>query len=1109
MYFAGNPTTRISFERADKIHPISRISFSVQTVSNVTSTALSRTLSGDASKFNENFVDLFNRNIQIYQDRTCSPPVVDEEFISCERMSSIIHVSAVTVQILGGEALDPIARYRTLCKEGYTGPECLVCEGSKNYVLKHDGFGGVCQRCNPDDDTRAIIVVVIVSLALVALATTLWFAGFVRERDRRQRRMLLRHALRKGNGRDISGADVVNNVLKDTSQCEQWDYLPRLRELAVKIREGEHQDHTVTSEVEPVSNGRRMSKMWRSEEKKNSKDAIKSGNNLNEALAAHSRLSRYNRKARDYIVKSKIFISLAQCLVRMGTVFRIDLPFNVRAFFAQLAIFSLDFLSFISPRCMANHLDFVDMDVNYFVQLHIYCWFPISICLVLAAFSLFPRPRGPSYIWQRVLWYHKNHRDLCRDTWHHRRSLLELQSPWDPARLARTHAQMAASEAKIAAKKAELTAADAIAGATKRSISIDPNLLDTEHLVVRSSARYTTEEVQDAIQQKSEQSQREKKHLSSNYSAKKTLVVSAFKSGSYCCLKWLVMALYVLCCVPYYMCWFCLIPTNQNDTVVGLVVSFLFGCFSRLYHCCSGSQHHEQGRGRKEAKEQANNGQKGHTDEDMPLLDKYMSWLAILFITFAVYPSNTARILEYFDCYTYEDGERFMVSDADIHCRGSVACSPEHGGKIAGSRACQQYVDQESSIYLLIAIYPFGIPLFYFLLLYGNKKRILEEHDTASVSWVKGAAVGAEKIAQGADKFETIASAAKAAQTVRGTTDHIRTVCDFCDAMCEKQMQVITKERQDSGVATETSSMGTGTDHRHELMRNPYDHGDEIKLVVSFREKELPLWKKMIAFVFLGFPLPPLLVGAGSACVSGVAESCFSGGSWGGAIMVLIGALLGASGILWAYAKYLTHRDLQEQQRMRRKASNDLTMRPQQYWVKPKDTIRDVKRRIVSQSHTFRQKKNQILQSMHAKASSKEKEQHIHEARDDLLVRCELYRELPSKQREKLSDFYTVEEQQLQPGKNMECYITALVVGLEMTVPVQPNRRPVQPNEADGNAVAARLSAKKKKFDIWMTDTANRLVRWETGKSIRFMAQHLTPIFHLVKYGGSSSCRQP
>ena len=80
-----------------------------------------------------------------------------------------------------------------------------------------------------------------------------------------------------------------------------------------------------------------------------------------------------------------------------------------------------------------------------------------------------------------------------------------------------------------------------------------------------------------------------------------------------------------------------------------------------------------------------------------------------------------------------------------------------------------------------------GIPLFYFIVLLANLTRIREEHDTASISLEKGAAAGAKRLSAGADKFEAVHAAGKAAKKCLAKPEDIRQVCDFAGAMYETQ----------------------------------------------------------------------------------------------------------------------------------------------------------------------------------------------------------------------------------------------------------------------------------------------------------------------------------
>eukprot|EP00935_MAST-01C_sp_MAST-1C-sp1_P000260 g260.t1 len=653
------------------------------------------------------------------------------------------------------EQLQPMERYTSLCAFGYKGPKCEVCDADLNFVRK-SGLAGKCEQCNPDDQVLAIGVLAGVFFGLLLMLLILWHAGMIREKQRQERRKLLREALAKGRGRG-SGREVVLMVLKDSTMLEQWDHMPRMRELEMKIREAEDEDEEIDDDADSNDEGestkQRGASLWgrrASSAKLTSKmDAQKAKQKTMEATVMHSRLSRYNRNARDYIVKFKIFLTLVQCLVRVGTVFRIPFPFNVEWFFSWFNVFSFDFLSFIQLRCIGGFL-FGSLKVDYFFTLYAYTISPLVVCFLLVFFSSMERPPTPEQAKDSIFSFLSRQKVL--------QGLLTDGRCWSrPPQ-----------------------------GSWQR---------------VRDDALF-------------------------------------FNAFSF---------VYVLLCIALY-------------PFLRLFLDYLWPPLRRLFGSCFGgnkaaasnnmndddkrvritggpNEHYERGYLDEVVEEfeddtgysvkVVGSGSGGKIIKvkgkyltrnlvQKPILPKYESWLAILFITFAIYPSNTSRILEYFDCFQFEDGFSYMQADDTIVCKCAPAYTAAQCSELPDGGAAV-YESQFKYIITLIVVYPVGIPLFYFIVLLANLTRIREEHDTASISLEKGAAAGAKRLSAGADKFEAVHAAGKAAKKCLAKPEDIRQVCDFAEAMYETQH---AKTRKLQGLP-------------EPLICNPYEPTPRVTLKVS------------------------------------------------------------------------------------------------------------------------------------------------------------------------------------------------------------------------------------------------------------------------------------
>ena len=74
-----------------------------------------------------------------------------------------------------------------------------------------------------------------------------------------------------------------------------------------------------------------------------------------------------------------------------------------------------------------------------------------------------------------------------------------------------------------------------------------------------------------------------------------------------------------------------------------------------------------------------------------------------LILTFLVLPTTSTKILNTFNCDELDDGRRFLKADLSIDCD-----SPEH--KVA-----------EIYAFLMISVFPIGIPAMYFIMLAYRK----------------------------------------------------------------------------------------------------------------------------------------------------------------------------------------------------------------------------------------------------------------------------------------------------------------------------------------------------------------------------------------------------
>ena len=84
-----------------------------------------------------------------------------------------------------------------------------------------------------------------------------------------------------------------------------------------------------------------------------------------------------------------------------------------------------------------------------------------------------------------------------------------------------------------------------------------------------------------------------------------------------------------------------------------------------------------------------------------------------LFLSFAVYPISCTKIMEYFDCMEFEtDPKTYLTADPNIVCT-----SPD-------GAAAERYASYEGYIWLMVLIYPLGIPLMYLAFLLKHRKRL-------------------------------------------------------------------------------------------------------------------------------------------------------------------------------------------------------------------------------------------------------------------------------------------------------------------------------------------------------------------------------------------------
>ena len=104
---------------------------------------------------------------------------------------------------------------------------------------------------------------------------------------------------------------------------------------------------------------------------------------------------------------------------------------------------------------------------------------------------------------------------------------------------------------------------------------------------------------------------------------------------------------------------------------------------------------------------------------DAVLHVRNMSLKAIIYLLFLVYPSTSSTILKMFDCTKLGNGKSYLSSDMSIECADVTAHTQMLGSQYT-------YIWYRDFAAFMIVVYPIGVPVFFFMLLWLKRKHLYQ-----------------------------------------------------------------------------------------------------------------------------------------------------------------------------------------------------------------------------------------------------------------------------------------------------------------------------------------------------------------------------------------------